>query len=119
MGGASPSDADGGVSDASEGADLDDLDIESGDEPAAYQGTPAPGIGQAPTAPEVDSRTARPEPFEHAFGAQAHPAEPAASDPGPARVESGDPGSTQPTTPADTPSPVSPPAVPDGSTSEQ
>ena len=29
-----------------------------------------------------DSRAARPEPFEHTFGAQAHPAEAAASDPG-------------------------------------
>jgi hypothetical protein len=28
-----------------------------------------------------DTRTVRPEPFEHTFGAQAHPAEPAASDP--------------------------------------
>lgn len=28
-----------------------------------------------------DSRSARPEPFEHTFGAQAHPAEQAASDP--------------------------------------
>ncbi len=30
---------------------------------------------------DADGRTARPEPFEHAFGAQAHPAEEAASDP--------------------------------------
>lgn len=30
---------------------------------------------------ETDVRQARPEPFEHAFGAQTHPAEPAASDP--------------------------------------
>ena len=35
---------------------------------------------QAPEA-HVDSRTGRPEPFEHAFGAGAHPAEPATSDP--------------------------------------
>ena len=31
--------------------------------------------------PEADLRTARPEPLEHAFGAQAHPAEAAASAP--------------------------------------
>lgn len=36
--------------------------------------------GPALDAP-ADGRTARPEPFEHTFGAQAHPAESAASDP--------------------------------------
>jgi hypothetical protein len=30
---------------------------------------------------QADGRTARPEPFEHTFGAQAHPAEPTAADP--------------------------------------
>ena len=40
----------------------------------------AGGDDEAPEA-RVDSRAARPEPFEHAFGAQTHPAEPATSDP--------------------------------------
>jgi hypothetical protein len=29
----------------------------------------------------MDLRTARPEPFEHSFGAEAHPAEPTGGDP--------------------------------------
>jgi hypothetical protein len=37
---------------------------------------------EEPTDEAVDSRHSRPEPFEHAFGAQAHPAETTASDPG-------------------------------------
>ena len=67
---------DGGVPDdaADSGMEpeIDDTDAASaGEDPAqrAESGVP-------------DSRAARPEPFEHTFGAQAHPAEAAASDPG-------------------------------------
>ncbi|MGE3517919.1 MAG: hypothetical protein AB7J63_03115, partial [Vicinamibacterales bacterium] len=53
----------------------------------------------------ADSRTARPEPFEHTFGAQAHPAEPAAGDPA-SRDDRVD-NSTQPADPTIAPPPTS------------
>ncbi|HUR34753.1 MAG TPA: hypothetical protein VM032_13215 [Vicinamibacterales bacterium] len=57
--------------------------------PAFDQATDqAPPLPLAEAAPErADSRQARPEPFEHTFGAQAHPAEPATSDPSAVRAD--------------------------------
>lgn len=49
---------------------------DDGDDTGADVSTTPPTPREAP-----DSRTARPEPFEHTFGAQAHPAETQASDP--------------------------------------
>jgi hypothetical protein len=52
-------------------------DFDAGDGVDAEQ-TPAP---EPPADAPVDVRVARPEPIEHAFGAQTHPAETAVSDP--------------------------------------
>ena len=53
-----------------------DEDSGADEEPGTNTGADAVERAAAP-----DSRTARPEPFEHTFGAQAHPAETATSDP--------------------------------------
>jgi hypothetical protein len=59
-----------------------------------------------------DSRESRPEPFEHTFGAQAHPAEPAASDPG--NVPSASPATTRDDEPKpEEPTPSNPSAAPE------
>ena len=52
-----------------------DVDQAGADEQEDIAETDATAIGEVESAP--DSRAARPEPFEHAFGAQTHPAEPA------------------------------------------
>jgi len=54
--------------------------------PASESAAPAQSestlpAGASASQQEPDVRQARPEPFEHAFGAQTHPAEPAAGDP--------------------------------------
>jgi hypothetical protein len=59
---------------AQDAEDVQDLEQVTEDDPAEPE--PAQTIEASP-----DSRTARPEPFEHTFGAQAHPAETATSDP--------------------------------------
>ena len=58
-----------------ESGDADDSPIDSADSGAEFAGNDD-AIEQS-----VDRREARPEPFEHAFGAQAHPDEPATGDP--------------------------------------
>lgn len=87
--GAAPADhADGHEATADlDGSDRADGDTDEGageeersgrsDESAAASPPQTDGVHGEP----ADSRTARPEPFEHTFGAQAHPAEPAAGDP--------------------------------------
>ncbi len=55
-----------------DGAGRDDSDTERAATPQAHDHE---------SEANTDSRTARPEPFEHTFGAQAHPAETATSDP--------------------------------------
>ncbi len=87
-----------------EGSDADDLSADAG---ADDDGAEPETRGPSPTAPHVgqevemrDSRSARPEPFEHTFGAQAHPAEQAASDPTHAHPVPASPA------PADAPAPA-------------
>ena len=65
----------------------------------------------APTGaePEMrDNRSARPEPFEHTFGAQTHPAEQAVSDPTHAHAAPASPVRTD----APAPAPASDPTTP-------
>jgi hypothetical protein len=59
--------------------DMDESDSVGGDEgqPEMDAVTALPGEGGGTT----DNRIVRPEPFEHTFGAQAHPAETATGDP--------------------------------------
>jgi hypothetical protein len=69
--------ADGAAASGEAHADADeDSGTEDAQDPSDEQHVP-----EAAT-PVLDSRAARPEPFEHTFGAQSHPAETAASDPG-------------------------------------
>jgi hypothetical protein len=105
------SDTDGGPDD---GADAD-VEVSSGvGEPvstsAGDSGLDTPVSRSAPVA---DSRSARPEPFEHTFGAQAHPAEPTAGDP--SLIQ----GAPPETAPRETPSAVVPPAEGPSTTPEQ
>jgi len=78
-------------------------DLEPGDgEDSAIDGaTEFTGADDAP-GQSADSRQSRPEPFEHAFGAQAHPDEPAAGDPASA------PSSSSPVTRESEPEPEEP-----------
>lgn len=68
-----------------ENGDADDPSAGAGaDDESAEPESSSPTTTAAPADREVemrDNRSARPEPFEHTFGAQAHPAEQAASDP--------------------------------------
>jgi len=75
-GGDAAGDEDGGP-DEDAGSDAAETESQSS-EPAASEADAAAVLHRA-SAP--DRRTARPEPFEHTFGADAHPAETAASDP--------------------------------------
>lgn len=88
-----------------EGGDADDQSADAGaDDDSAEQetgGPSTPAAAQADHEVEMrDSRSARPEPFEHTFGAQAHPAEQAASDPTHAHPAPASPA------PADAPAPA-------------
>lgn len=87
-----------------EGGDADDLSADAGaDDDSAEPETGSPSTTAAQADHEVemrDSRSARPEPFEHTFGAQAHPAEQAASDPTHAHPAPASPA------PADAPAPA-------------
>jgi len=68
--------------------------------------------GASASQQEPDVRQARPEPFEHAFGAQTHPAEPAAGDPAHApAVTSAVPASTA--TPGERPESSDPSVAPE------
>jgi hypothetical protein len=75
-------------SDAGGEGDADDDQVSEGEGDAAATESAATesSAGDSPAATHAadadsDRREARPEPFEHTFGAQAHPAEDAASDP--------------------------------------
>jgi hypothetical protein len=68
---------------------IDEGDVE-GEGESSVADTSTAGEPSETTAP--DSRESRPELFEHAFGAQAHPAEPASSDP--AHTPAAEPTST-------------------------
>ncbi len=81
MGGAQPGseasvDEDGGSDEESSADGGADTGPDAGPDAGADAGTNASVHTSAP-----DSRTARPEPFEHTFGALAHPAETATGDP--------------------------------------
>jgi hypothetical protein len=56
---------------------------EGGAESDAFEGEAESGSSESSSAPDGDTREVRPEPFEHTFGAQAHPAETTVSDPSP------------------------------------
>jgi hypothetical protein len=65
-----------GGSEASAEAGASDLPIEAGDEnDGDDDGIDEVGGNTSAPSSDVDARVARPEPIEHAFGAQAHPAE--------------------------------------------
>jgi len=87
-----------------------DLDQGDGEDSAIDTATEPTGADD-PTEQSADSRQSRPEPFEHAFGAQAHPDEPATGDPANAS------SSTSPVAPESEPQPEDPtsskPAAPE------
>lgn len=93
-----------------------DGDQLSADEADFEGGTDRGGTDQAGSNHDIersaDSRSARPEMFEHAFGAQAHPAEPAVKDPAPTPTVSPS-GSQADQSPANEPTSSDPSATPE------
>lgn len=87
-----PGSPDGSMLENDEAAGDDESETE-------FDGAQADTAGVQETASQApDVRDARPEPFEHAFGAQAHPAESASNDPASVPAAEPSPASPEPST---------------------